>query len=124
MSVGTIKVFTNCLLVASLLCLHPGAFAQSAPPVPPSYTATYSGINQAVDTFVTSLDNRAQGAYSTSLGTGLDSARGGHGFSLLEKNAINGVEEELNRYSQLGIPAVTISIEFPTLCQEFWTQKL
>src|ERR1700723_1381316 len=109
-----------CVFTTNLLYPTTSAFAQSAPPVPSAYTTTYSGISQAVDTFITSLDNRPQHPYSTSLGSGLDQARASNGLTLLKPGAINSVEEQLNRYHELGIPAVTISLEFPALCQEFW----
>jgi hypothetical protein len=115
------KILT-CPLALLVSCL-PAAQAQSAS-VPSQYTTEYAQLDQAVDTFITSLDSRTQLTSAPVIGSGLDTADGGKGTALLTSTALQNMQTQVKCYSQLGIPAVTVSIGFPLACQEFWTQQM
>jgi len=114
------KITSICTsLLLGLASSFSSALAQSAP-VPSSYTTEYAQLNQAVDTFITSLDNRPQTNSNTAFATELESAGAGQAYNLIQPTQMQNVLTQLLRFKQLGIQAVTIQARFPILVPAFY----
>lgn len=98
--------------------------AASAPPaVPVQYRALYATLSANI----ADLDRQGTAgsvdpvalAGTTSLGAHLDLAAGNRGSALLERATIGDVTEELDRFEQMGMKGVMVSIAYPMLLPWF-----
>jgi hypothetical protein len=107
----------------------PELIAQAAPPylgtsaaVPPAYRGMHAILQTALNDFDKYLNAqpKTQGPQPTlTYAADLLLANSNRGQDLLKADTINGVRLELDRFRQLGLTGVTVSVNYPLLMPDF-----
>jgi len=91
-----------------------------AAPVPEEYQALYASLEASLESFQDYLDQRSDGATSSTVfAAELLVANGNRGDVLLQPATMIGVKLYLDRFQELGVQGVTVAISFPLLSPDF-----
>ena len=113
---GSVALFAAGVGAADAASAAPALTVSTQPPgpVPPQYATEYATVEHEVQSFA-GLAGAPAAHASTTIGTELLSANGNIGTGLLRPGAIDGVINELDAFSALGVTGVTVDVSFPLL---------
>jgi len=117
-----VLVFLPCLLVSTSI-FSPVAASQAVKQydmsVPSEYQAAYSGVQNILDSFNSSLGANPGTGRAAVFATELLTANGNRGPALLQANNLASVEANLNGLQAMGVQGVTLAIGYPLLDPSF-----
>ena len=104
-------------------CALAEAQSTTAAVVPSNFTSLYQLIQTNVAAFNGMIPNASSSspASNTLWSSELLSANANQGLQLLTATKLQGIEDELARLKSLGLSAVTVTMGFPILNQDFYT---
>jgi hypothetical protein len=86
----------------------------AVPPVPAAYASLAGELGRSLDRLAADVPARTRGA-GTIMGAHLTVANGNRGPALLEPTTLPAVDRFLDRFQQLGVRGITLTVSFPLL---------
>jgi fibronectin type 3 domain-containing protein len=115
-----------CLLAIPLLSgIFPaGASAQQPPPVPASFQALYTSLDNYLVNFNATINSQSNGTtYPVMYSANLEDANADAGPNIINSGSVAGIQAQLQGLKAMGVQAVTVEVSFPMLYEPFFSSQ-
>jgi fibronectin type 3 domain-containing protein len=113
-----------CLLAALLLSGKSPLSAQPPPPVPASFQALYTSLDNYLVNFNAAINSQWNGTtYPVLFTANLADANADAGPQIINSGSVAGIQAQLQELKAMGVQAVTVEVSFPMLYEPFFSSQ-